>query len=177
MDTDAKGQLGGIECTAQARKKMAAESVAYKCAVCGRSNADIIKESGEAAAVQEAKEGKRKEEEIPSELRLAYRDELNKEASAEVQQETEAKGKEKALHDSPAAPSVEASATGPTARQAAKPAAAPAADPVPRPTATIQAPVQQQAVQATTDPSLAWVDACIYAVLAALVFMVLRKVS
>ncbi|KAF2278696.1 UBC-like protein [Westerdykella ornata] len=176
MDTDAKGQLGGIECTQQARKKMAVESRLYKCAVCAKSNAEIIKEREEAAALQEAKEGKRKEEEIPEELRLAYRDELNKESEADGQQQKEPKGKEKA-HDPSEALTASTPATGPAVTPAAKPAAVPIAEPVPRPTATVQAPVPQQAVRVTSEPSLAWVDACIYAVVAALIFMVLRKVS
>ncbi|KAH9867233.1 hypothetical protein IAQ61_007825 [Plenodomus lingam] len=78
MDTDAKGQLGGIECSKVARGRMAKDSGSWTCAGCGKSNADIMKEREALVAELEAKEGTRKEEEVPEELRLAYRDELDK---------------------------------------------------------------------------------------------------
>jgi ubiquitin-conjugating enzyme E2 J1 len=170
MDTDAKGQLGGIECSAQARKKMAAESGAYKCPVCAKSNADIIKEREEAAAVQEAKEGKKKEETVPEELRLAYRDELEKGESSRAEPEKEPKGKEKD-QDPPTASSL-AAATSSTPAAPAAQAGAPSSA-IPSPTRTVHPPVQQ--VARTTESSLAWIDACIYGIVAALLFMVLRK--
>ena len=35
MDTDVKGQLGGIECSASVRKDLAGKSGAFKCLTCG----------------------------------------------------------------------------------------------------------------------------------------------
>jgi ubiquitin-conjugating enzyme E2 J1 len=162
MDTDAKGQLGGIECTPQARKKMAAESGAYTCAMCGKSNADIIRERGEAAALQETRDGKQKEETVPEELRLAYRDELENAESSRAEKAPEPKGKEK-VGASPAAPPPSAPVRSP-----------PPVAPAPPPTRTVQA-TNPQAVR-RTESSLGWIDACIYGVLAALLFMLLRKV-
>ena len=76
MDTDAKGQLGGIECSRDARERMAKDSGRWTCAGCSKSNQEIMKEREEAVKDVEETEGKRKEEEVPEELRLAYRDEL-----------------------------------------------------------------------------------------------------
>jgi ubiquitin-conjugating enzyme E2 J1 len=169
MDTDAKGQLGGIECSPPIRKRMAGESGAFRCAVCGRSNAEIIKEREEAAALIEAKEGKKKEEEVPEELRLAYRDELEKGASKGGEHEPvakESKGKERAQETPPTArPVVQASTSPATSVNA----------PVPRPTRTVPFSAQQAVAQHSRDPSLAWIDACIYGVIAALLFMVVKK--
>jgi ubiquitin-conjugating enzyme E2 J1 len=78
MDTDAKGQLGGIECGEKARQKMAGESGKYTCPACGKSNEEIMGEREEMARELEKRDGKIKEEEVPEELRLAYRDELGK---------------------------------------------------------------------------------------------------
>jgi ubiquitin-conjugating enzyme E2 J1 len=80
MDTDAKGQLGGIECSRDARERMAKESGAWRCAACGKSNTGVMQEREEIVKEIEEKEGKRKDEEVPEELRLAYRDELGQKA-------------------------------------------------------------------------------------------------
>ncbi|KAF2123104.1 ubiquitin-conjugating enzyme/RWD-like protein [Lophiotrema nucula] len=166
MDTDAKGQLGGIECGPAVRKRMAGESPAFKCPVCGRSNAEIMQEREEAAELIEVKEGARKEEAVPEELRLAYRDELGKGSQEGERADKEPKGKERA-QDSASVP--------------APPPATPATglpDPpraAPRPTRTVAPPRPQQVVQHSPDPSLAWIDTAIYGIVAALLFLVLRK--
>ncbi|KAJ8111238.1 hypothetical protein OPT61_g6124 [Boeremia exigua] len=181
MDTDAKGQLGGIECSKDARERMARESGKWTCASCGKSNAEIIKEREEAAKEIEEKEGKRKEEEVPEELRLAYRDQLGQKENAETQTATASvdKGKGKAVesevqqetskpHSAPVVP---------TRPVAAAPivAAPPSLGSVPRPTRTVPAPPLQQIVQQSPDRSLAWIDTCIWGVLAMLLFMVVKK--
>ncbi|RKF55838.1 Ubiquitin-conjugating enzyme E2 J1 [Erysiphe neolycopersici] len=45
METDPKGQLGGLECTANEREKIARESVNWVCNVCQKKNIDILRES------------------------------------------------------------------------------------------------------------------------------------
>ncbi|ORY01807.1 ubiquitin-conjugating enzyme/RWD-like protein [Clohesyomyces aquaticus] len=164
MDTDAKGQLGGIECNAQIRKRMAGESVNHKCPTCGRTNAEIMKEREEAAKLIEAREGKKKEEEaVPEELRLAYRDELEAGKSGPA----EPKGMEKAQDPPSASAPVPRSdsAAGPTANVTA-----------PRPTRTVaQRAPPVQVAQRQPDRSLAWIDACIYGIVGALLFLMLRK--
>lgn len=172
MDTDAKGQLGGIECSREARLKMAGESGAYTCAVCKRSNAEIMRETEEAAKAHEATEGKHVEESVPEELRLAYRDELEgaggskPKAEGRPEPEPDAKGEEE-VDASPAA-SLPAAAPARTA-----PPVTPTPPPAPTRTVPAQAPNPQRVQR---ESSLAWIDACIYGVLAALLFMLLRKV-
>lgn len=74
MDTDAKGQLGGMDAGEAVRRKMAKESREWKCGSCGRVNAEVMKEQEEAAAGEES----RKEDEVPEQLRLAFREDLGK---------------------------------------------------------------------------------------------------
>jgi ubiquitin-conjugating enzyme E2 J1 len=166
MDTDAKGQLGGIECGEKARQKMAGESGAYMCPACGKSNEDIMAEREELARLVEAREGKQKEEEVPEELRLAYRDEIGKEKQQEEVKES--KGKEKVVGVTPLPTSTSASSSTP-APQARSPTG-----PAPLPTRTVQ-PIVQQLAQQTPDRGMALIDAGIYGIVAALLFMVFRK--
>jgi len=73
METDAKGQLGGLDTSAKERERVAGESVGWKCGMCGRSNGDILQESADAA-----KEGEVEEVEVPKELTLATKEDLEK---------------------------------------------------------------------------------------------------
>lgn len=73
METDARGQLGGLETTDAIRQRLATESTSYKCATCGKTNGEIIKECEERA--QEAS-STQQEVEIPKELKMGWRDEL-----------------------------------------------------------------------------------------------------
>jgi ubiquitin-conjugating enzyme E2 J1 len=68
MDTEAKGQVGGLECDGAARRDLAARSRKWVCQTCGRSNAEILAEHADGV------EGK--EERVPEELKLAYREDL-----------------------------------------------------------------------------------------------------
>ncbi|PTB35528.1 uncharacterized protein TrAFT101_009070 [Trichoderma asperellum] len=73
METDVLGQLGGMETTEAVRRRLAQESVSFKCAVCAKSNADIIAECEDrcketAALCQEIA--------VPAELNMNWRDEL-----------------------------------------------------------------------------------------------------
>lgn len=162
MDTDAKGQLGGIECSKDARQRMARDSGAWKCAGCGKSNVDVMKEREKMVEEIEEKEGKRKEDEIPEELRLAYRDELGKADDADKKAEQSS---------STTSPASTLAGTAPTASnaQTTLPVTAP------QPTRTIPAPQVRQTAQPSPDQSLAWLDTCIYGLVAALLFMVLKK--
>lgn len=73
MDTDAKGQLGGMDANETVRRKMAKDSREWRCASCGRGNVEVMKEQEEAAAGEESKD-----EEVPEQLRLAFREDLAK---------------------------------------------------------------------------------------------------
>lgn len=177
MDTDAKGQLGGIECSKDARERMARDSGKWTCAGCAKSNTEIMNEREKAVKEIEEKEGKRKEEEVPEELRLAYREDFDKKEESEAERVDKGKGKavEPEVHQEasnrpavPTASSVTALATSATVP------IAPVA-PVPRPTRTVPAPPLQQLAQQSPDRSLAWIDTCILGIIAMLLFMVIKK--
>ncbi|KAF7562576.1 hypothetical protein G7046_g1560 [Stylonectria norvegica] len=73
METDAKGQLGGIDTTDGVRQRLANESPSFKCQMCGKTNAEIMKECEQRA--QEASSSSQ-EIEIPKELKMGYKDEM-----------------------------------------------------------------------------------------------------
>lgn len=170
MDTDAKGQLGGIECSREARERMAKDSGAWRCAGCAKSNADIMQEREELVKEVEEKEGKRKDDQVPEELRLAYRDELGKEGQDD---KTVDKGKQRAAESSAEA----VSPASPPESTASVPVTTPTrptpAVPTVRPIRTRPTPPLQQVAQRS--PDLAWIDTCIYGLVAALLFMVLKR--
>lgn len=180
MDTDAKGQLGGIECSRDARERMARDSGKWTCSGCGKSNAEIMKDREEAVKEIEDKEGKRKEEEVPEELRLAYRDELGQKDEVEAEKVDKGKGKAVESETQEGIAAHPAPSSQPAAQVAAA-VVAPTVAPIrsipnaPSPTRTMPAPPLQQMVQQSPDRSLAWIDTCIYGVIAALLFMVIKK--
>lgn len=156
MDTDAKGQLGGLEAGKEVRERMAREGGSWRCGTCAKTNAEVLREREELAG-----EGKRAEEVVPEELRLAYRDELGK---AEAAKPVDGPSKSSSTSTAPAA-------DAPTSA----PLNAPTRASAPTRTVPAAAPVVQQIVRQSPDRSLAWIDTCIYGIGAALVFLVLKK--
>ncbi|KAK8856904.1 ubiquitin-conjugating enzyme/RWD-like protein [Apiospora arundinis] len=88
METDAQGQIGGLNSAEPVRRRLAAESRGWTCSACGKSNEDILREVEEEcqrldAEEQGEKEKKRREEiEIPAELRMGFRDEMMEKTQA-----------------------------------------------------------------------------------------------
>ena len=87
METDARGQLGGLDTSDQIRRSLAAESRSWRCAVCAHSNEEILRECEERCKELEAENpgegsgdgaGRGKEVEIPAELKMGFRDEMGK---------------------------------------------------------------------------------------------------
>jgi ubiquitin-conjugating enzyme E2 J1 len=142
MDTDAKGQLGGMDAGETVRRKMAKESKEFRCASCGRGNAEVMKEQEEAAAGEESRA-----EEVPEQLKLAYREDLDK---GKAQEKVEGKGAAAGAVTSPVAP---------------QPPVLPA-------TSTVQAPVvqtqQRRAPAAQEDGLPAWIDRAIIGIVFAI---------
>jgi ubiquitin-conjugating enzyme E2 J1 len=142
MDTDAKGQLGGMDAGETVRRKMAKESKEFRCASCGRGNAEVMKEQEEAAAGEESRA-----EEVPEQLKLAYREDLDK---GKAQEKVEGKGAAAGAVTSPVAP---------------QPLVLPA-------TSTVQAPVvqtqQRRAPAAQEDGLPAWIDRAIIGIVFAI---------
>ena len=121
---------------------MAKESREWKCSSCGRVNAEFMKEQEEAAADEDS----RTEDEVPEQLRLAFREDLGK---GKADEKTEGNG---AVAENAG---VIAAATGN--------AAAPLAQaPAPAATATTPAPAvqvqQARAPVAHQDDIPAWID-------------------
>lgn len=76
METDSKGQLGGLDTNDAERKHYADRSASWKCPTCAKSNEEILKECAEAAKDNEAVEGEEKskvDETVPPELKIGFK--------------------------------------------------------------------------------------------------------
>lgn len=85
METDARGQLGGLDTSDAVRRRLAAESRAWRCAACARSNEEIVRECEERCRESEEASGSgaSKEVEVPAELKMGFRDEMEKKKKEE----------------------------------------------------------------------------------------------
>lgn len=159
MDTDARGQLGGMEAGEAVRRKMARESREWTCAACGRGNAEVMREQEEAAKGED----ERKEEEVPEELKLAFREDLGKGAAGSE--------KDNLAPVANGEPATATSNSTPTTRQPPSTALTSAAQPpasrtAPAPAAPVQqrqAPVRQQ------EDIPAWIDKAIIGIVFAII--------
>ena len=198
MDSEVKGQLGGLECGESTRRALARESRAWRCAGCGgRSCEEILGERADAARVKAEKEdGKRdggvvlgmEEVQVPQGLRLAYRDELGRKEGGDTGQGT-------ASASNTATP---AAGTHPPGTNALNPPPSQNPSPPPQqpqPTRTTSIPSnsppvppssirprrlsqpQQNAQPQPTTPIPAWIDKAILGVALSLAVMLLRKLS
>lgn len=81
METDPRGQLGGLDTTDAVRRGLAAESGVFRCGACGKTNAEIMQLCEEAAAAASEEEKRRAAQvEVPAELKMGWRDEMQKKA-------------------------------------------------------------------------------------------------
>ncbi|KAK7752161.1 hypothetical protein SLS62_005905 [Diatrype stigma] len=83
METDARGQLGGLDTSDAVRRRLAAESRAWRCAVCARTNEEIVRECEDRCKELEASSsgsgsGANGAVEVPTELKMGFRDEMEK---------------------------------------------------------------------------------------------------
>lgn len=178
MDTDAKGQLGGMDASKEVREKFALQSPGWKCGACGKRNEEVMVEQDE--AVREAGGEQKGEETVPEELRLQFREDLGKGEKKEDLVEGQAQAAGAVPVSQPAPASVPAPAPTPTSNAPPRvsalqspPAAAGVA------AAAASAPQQQRRqpqrqVQQNEVP--AWIDKAIWGVVAALVFLVAKKI-
>jgi ubiquitin-conjugating enzyme E2 J1 len=157
METDAKGQLGGLECSVKERERMAESSSTWRCPTCGKSNAEIMKECEDAAK----EKGEGAEVVVPSELRMGFKDEM---------------GGAKDNEEGELAEGFVRTADGAGDYPAARPAQG-----VPLPTGAITAAriqpaqrVQGQIAQRSNEGVPMWIDRSIAAVVVLLVAMVLK---
>ncbi|KAI0472091.1 UBC-like protein [Xylariaceae sp. FL0804] len=90
METGASGQIGGLDTSDAVRTRLAAASKAWRCPVCARANEDIMAEcearhrefeeanGGPEAGGAGAGASQRTEVEVPAELKMGFRDEMEK---------------------------------------------------------------------------------------------------
>jgi len=148
MDTDVKGQVGGLQCDEAGRKQFAVQSREWVCLGCRKSNKAIMDEREEECKRAGAEGKEKKEEVVPQELRLAYREDL-------------AGGGNKDGRETTHRPAAQ--------EQSSRPTNSPT---VSSGLATVQAPRRQPARSSSDD---AWIDKAIYAVAALLAILVARK--
>jgi ubiquitin-conjugating enzyme E2 J1 len=173
METDPKGQLGGMDCSPAERERLAKNSSTWTCSVCGKSNHNILKESEEASK----KEGSLSQEvEVPKELNMAWKDEMKPtEAQKDAIEEDAAlaegfvrTGGDGSLDTPRANPVPITTSPQPPARPAQS---------VPQPTGAAARPpaFPAQQVQRRSDDGVpAWIDRAILAIVVLLVAMVLK---
>ncbi|RYP48487.1 hypothetical protein DL768_005625 [Monosporascus sp. mg162] len=179
METDARGQLGGLDASDAVRRRLAAESRSWRCAACAKSNEEIIRECEERCRALEAEAGPsdRREVEVPAELKMGFRDEMEKQKAAGAAKDDDAESAQLAEGFVQTAP----------ARHDPPPPAPPSASParpaqgVPAPTATV--PLTDPAGRVDTagvtrvDPNAGapvWIDYAIISLVAMLVAMLLK---
>ncbi|XXH00534.1 hypothetical protein Hte_006882 [Hypoxylon texense] len=181
METDARGQLGGLDTSDAVRRRLAAESGGWRCAVCARTNAEIIAETEERCRELDGS-SKSREVEVPAELKLGFRDEMEK-ARAQ-QQQAEGEG---AKEDAETAELAEGFVQ--TVPEREIPAAAAPAQGVPAPTGRVPlpdpmgqtaptpTPTTQVQSRRPVDPNAgvpAWVDYAIVSLVVILIAMLMK---
>ena len=180
METDAKGQLGGLECTDDMRRRMAQESGAWKCSSCGKSNTEILAECTEAARLADT--SSKPDEEVPKELKMGWKDEMDKkrkDSDIQLGNGDDTESAELAEGFVQTAPLAREEAVVPNV--VSYPAARPVQG-VPQPTRTVPMPQQQQVpvsplaqVQRHSNDGVPdWVDKAIVGVVLCLIVMLLR---
>ena len=171
METDPKGQLGGLEMPDATRKRLALESQSFRCPACVRMNKEIMQECQEQAVAMGTASADEKE--VPSELKMGWKDEMNGTAVME--------------HEKPEEPEKAAESDGESARLAegfvqTAPIDSSAA-PAPRPGASrpVAAPQRQPATAAQRQQFRAnngvpqWLDQLIVLLFVVLVAVILHR--
>lgn len=187
METDAKGQLGGLDTTEADRRRCAEGSGVWKCASCGRSNAEILKECEDAAKLQEADgESSRNEEKVPEGLVIGSREELGLQfngadvRSSQKDEETEAELAEGFVQTAPPPPQLSSYPSARPAQTVPRPTATRPSTSQPAPAIPVQrnmmAPIAQAQVQQRVSPDgvPVWVDRAIVGIVLCLVFMITK---
>lgn len=182
MTTNAKGQLGGLDTTEAVRRRLASESSAFKCAICSRTNGEIIKECEDRA--KEAGEPS-DDVQVPEDLNLGFRDEMEaakkngdgkEPSSADDGAETTAQLAEGFVETVPIAADAGTTSSDTSAASAAR---ARPAQSVPQPTSTVPTlpprQQQQQLPQRPTDDGIpVWIDRMIVVLVVLLAALVLK---
>lgn len=184
METDAKGQLGGLEMADAGRARIAAGTKDWKCKDCGRSNGEILEERKRAAEELGAEAA---QELVPKELVIGSKEDIKKvteeakkkqEADEQVLQSGEPLERElpeerisRADYYEPARPAQGVPQPTGTAASPTHPQSTPVAPPT---------AVQRNAVvarqQVSGDGVSLWVDRSIAGIVICLAIMILKMV-
>ncbi|KAH6845418.1 ubiquitin-conjugating enzyme/RWD-like protein [Chaetomium sp. MPI-CAGE-AT-0009] len=182
METDVKGQLGGLDAAEPVRRRMAAESTAWKCGACcgGKNNGEILGECAE--RVKEMGEAAGEEVAVPEELKMGWRDEMEAKGKKAKEGEGEGDGESDALAEGfvQTAPVLPSSSAGSSAQQQqmGRGSAVPQPTrtvPLPNPPLVAAGPPLQQVQRRAVDEGTVWLDRLIVAV-AVLLAAVVAKV-
>jgi ubiquitin-conjugating enzyme E2 J1 len=152
METDAKGQLGGLDASRQARERIAGESIKWVCGTCGRSNKEILREVEDAVREKEKEEGgesSRKEEEVPKELRIGWKEDMERERAA-----AGAEQKRKGNTEAELAEGFVSTTGGDGAVDVQAATASPSTYPPARPAQSVPLPTASIATNTTTQPQV-----------------------
>lgn len=175
METDPKGQLGGLEIPDATRKRLALESQTFRCPTCARTNKEIMKECEEEAAALGTASADDKE--VPSELKMGWKDEMDGTA---VMDHKKLEPGDKVESDGETARLAEGFVqTGPAASSSAP--SAPAAA-VPEPRGDMPRPERQPATASQRQRASAnngvpwWLDQLIVVLFVILVAVVLHRI-
>lgn len=183
MDTDARGQLGGYDTTEAVRKRLAGESLAFKCATCGMTNSEIIKASEERAKESSSSSDEVK---IPDELNMGFKDELEANKKKQAEEDAEAaevaEGFVQTVPNPPANHDTATSSSVPITADTTQNRQAQPGHSIPQPTRTVPLPSQvpeRQAVSPSHRRSLddgvpVWIDRLIVALVILLAVLVLK---
>ncbi|KAK3174153.1 hypothetical protein OEA41_001397 [Lepraria neglecta] len=161
MEGDARGQVGGMEMGKVERE---------------RTNEDILKEEGGEAKEREGKQ------EVPEELKFGFRDEMAKAEGGEAAKENEKQSQSTSTSVPVETTPVTASTAGTSTAATVPPASSSSTALQPThmisvpPTAQPQMRMAPPIHQAQSGGVPAWIDKVIAALVAALAFMVMRKI-
>ncbi|CUS15508.1 unnamed protein product [Tuber aestivum] len=167
METEAKGQVGGIECDEETRRGIAKEAGEWRCGACGgRSNGEILEDCRVLAEEmgRGKKAGEEEEERRVEGITIGYKDEEKQMvgggcAIAEASSTPTAKGRDTFTAPQP---------TPPPNPNLQHPEPAP---PIQQPQPQVPLPVPAQEIQTP------WLDKLILALIAVLITHVIKKIA
>ncbi|KAF6840805.1 ubiquitin-conjugating enzyme [Colletotrichum musicola] len=190
METDPRGQLGGLETSDAVRRRHATASHSFKCPTCAKTNIEIIKECEESTKAIVDSSDATAEVEIPSELKMGWKDEMaepSKSDSPPVSKPPrldDSDGESTELAEGFVRTARETTATNNNQPAVPQPPSAAAGRPpvqvTPTPTRTVSqptAPNVRQVHQRPHDEGVPlWVDRAIVAIVVLLLAMILKVV-
>lgn len=196
MEGDAKGQVGGLDASEEARREWARLSRSWSCSICseGKCNEDILREWGQVCREKgvnvDGQEGvgvgvgaggdkaRGGSDEVPAGLKFSYRDEMNGSSATTATATTSTSTATDASPNTPAPTPSTSTSTASATTAPSRPSSittSPSNSRIPnnpQPSINIDATLQSSSVP----DSSTWLDWAIIGVLTALVAMILKKI-